>query len=70
MEEGKDIQDYLKKKTGQKTVPNIFISRFTPLIYLAFFSFMLLQTKNTSVVCWAHVLFAWAWSIHADTYRQ
>jgi Glutaredoxin len=51
MEEGKAIQDYLKKKTGQKTVPNIFISRFTPLKYLALFSFLLLQTKNTSVVC-------------------
>jgi hypothetical protein len=46
MEEGKAIQDYLKKKTGQKTVPNIFISRFTSLKYLAPFSFLLCRQKT------------------------
>jgi hypothetical protein len=27
-EDGNDIQDYLYKKTGQRTVPNIFISTY------------------------------------------
>ena len=28
MEEGSEIQSYLLEKTGQRTVPNIFISKY------------------------------------------
>ncbi len=30
LDEGSAIQDYLAEKTGQRTVPNIFISEFCP----------------------------------------
>ena len=29
MEEGDDIQGYLQSKTGQRTVPNVFISAYS-----------------------------------------
>ena len=28
MDDGSEIQDYLQEKTGQRTVPNIFISEY------------------------------------------
>lgn len=38
-EDGADIQAYLKDKTGQNTVPNVFIRKYLFVLYLSFLPF-------------------------------
>lgn len=34
IEDGSAIQDYLQEKTGQRTVPNIFISEYSAYMFI------------------------------------